>query len=219
MSTHRLRRAVAAALCAVPLAVAACSGSPSTSATATLAPGTTTTTVPPAQEAILRSLLLTNADFPAGWTQDTQADAAGVQGTPACVADLVVVHGSAERVNAVFVGPGQSPPAVIQTVSAFAPGAAARSVRALRATYDGCDGRTIDAGGTGTHVAIRPLANPPTAGDGFTAQMTLTEGERASYLDVFYGVRGDNATFLGWSSSSPDTGPFLQLSAAALAKL
>ena len=155
MSTHRLRRAVAAALCAVPLAVAACSGSPSTSATATLAPGTTTTTtVPPAQEAILRSLLLTSADFPAGWTQDTQADAAGVQGTPACVADLVVVHGSAERVNAVFVGPGQSPPAVIQTVSAFAPGAAARSVRALRATFDGCDGRTIDAVSEGFPIAI-----------------------------------------------------------------
>ena len=48
--------------------------------------------------------------------------------------------------------------------------------------------------------------------------MTLTSGERASYLDLFYGVRGDKPPS-GWSSSSPATGPFLQLSAAALAKL
>ena len=117
MSAHRLRRAVAAALCAMPLAVAACF--PLHLGHRQLAPGHHHR--PPAQVAILRSLLLTAADFPAGWTQDTQADAAGVQGTPACVADLVAVLGSAARVNAVFVGPGQSPPAVIQTVSAFPP--------------------------------------------------------------------------------------------------
>jgi len=215
----RLRRWAALALCGAPLGLAACSGPSALPAPPSAAPSTTATTVPPAQLAALHTLLLTAADFPMGWTQDTQAGAAGTQGTPSCVADLVVERGSASRANAVFVGPGKQPDAVIQTVGAFDPGTAARSVAALRTTFDSCNGLVLDPGGTRARVGIRPLAAPAGAGAGFAAQMTLAEGARASYLDVFYGVRGDNATFLGWSSSSPSTGPFLDLSAAALARL
>jgi hypothetical protein len=212
-------RLVSAALAvgAGSLSVAAC-GSPSATTSTTAAP-VTTTTASAAQTTVLTSLLLTTTDFPTGWTQDTRADAADTSGTPACVADLVLVRGSTDRADAVFVGPGDPPPAVIQTVAAFAPGSAARSVAALRADFDSCNGRTVSSGETGVQVGIRPLPDPPAAGDGFTAQMTLTEGERVSYLDVFYGVRDGSATFLGWSSSSPDTATFLELSAAAVAKL
>ncbi len=214
----RLRRWAALALCGAPLGLAACSGPSALPEPATAAPSTSTT-VPPAQLAALQPLLLTTADFPTGWTQDTQANAAGTKGTPACVADLVVERGSASRTDAVFVGPGKQPAAVIQTVGAFEPGTAPRSVGALRTTFDSCNGLVLDPGGTRARVAIRSLADPAGTGDGFAAQMTLAEGGRSSYLDVFYGVRGDDATFLGWSSSSPATGPFLALSAAALAKL
>jgi hypothetical protein len=49
--------------------------------------------------------------------------------------------------------------------------------------------------------------------------MTLTEGNQSSYLDVLYAVKGSNAVFLGWSSTTAATTFFAQLAPKAVAKI
>jgi hypothetical protein len=197
--------------------LAACGGSAKASTTTT-AP-TTTTTLAPAQQADLKPLLLTTSDFPPGWAQDTAKDAAGTQGTPACVADLVLLKGAATSASVVFASAGTDPTAVIQTAGMFAPGRAAGSVKSLKSTFESCNGGTIQSGTVKATIGIKPISVGSTGDAGFADQMTLTEGKRASYLDVLYAVKGSNAVFLGWSSTSAVITLFAQLAATAVAKI
>jgi hypothetical protein len=200
----------------VPVLTACGSSAPPTTTTTAPAP---TTTLSPSEAAALQPLLLTTADFPAGWREDAQANAADTAGIPSCLADLVAVHGATDRADVVFIGPGEVPAAVIQTVASWSPRAATRSVAVLRSDFYACNGRTIAVGKVDTGVRIRSIPNPATGGRGFTAQMVLTAGKSRSYLDVFYAVVDGHATFVGWQAESPSTVEFLQLTAAALAKL
>jgi hypothetical protein len=203
---------------ALGVGLSACGGSAKASPTTT-AP-TTTTTLAVAQQTALKPLLLTTSDFPAGWAQDTAKNAAGTKGTPACVADLVLLKGAASSASVVFASSGSSPTAVIQTVGMFAPGRAAASVKSLKSTFESCNGGSLQAGTVKATIGIKPISVGSTGDAGFAAQMTLTEGNQSSYLDVLYAVKGSNALFLGWSTTSPATAPFFaQLAATALAKI
>jgi hypothetical protein len=200
--------------------VAACGTSPSSPTTTTTHPGTTTTTtLTPSQLAELQPKLLTVADFPTGWTLDTAPNAASTKNTPACLANVVLAKGSLTRANAVFVGPGSQPSAVIQTVATFAPGQAAKSARALKAGFLSCDGGTLSQGGQTARLAVGPVTVASTGEGGFAAEMVISASSAREYLDAFYGVKGNFATVLIWRSSSPSTTGFKQAAAKALARL
>jgi hypothetical protein len=205
---------------ALGVGLAACGGSAKATTTTTTVPTTTTTTLAVAQQAALKPLLLTTSDFPAGWAQDTAKNAAGTKGTPACVADLVLLKGAASSASVVFASSGSSPTAVIQTAGMFAPGRAAASVKSLKSTFESCNGGSLQSGTVKATIGIKPISVGSTGDAGFAAQMTLTEGNQSSYLDVLYAVKGSNAVFLGWSTTSPATAPFFaQLAATVLAKI
>ncbi len=197
--------------------LAACGGSAkATPTTTTAAP---TTTLAPAQAAALKPLLLTTSDFPTGWAQDTAKNAAGTQGTPTCVADLVLLKGSAASASVVFASPGQNPTAVIQTAGMFAPGKATASVKSLKSTFESCNGGTLQSGSVTASLKIKPIPGVSTGDAGFVEQMILTEGNESSYLDVLYAVKGSNAVFIGWSTTSAATTFFAQLAPKAIAKI
>ena len=198
--------------------LAACGGSAKAAPT-TADPPTTTTTLAPAQQAALKPLLLTTADFPTGWAQDTAKDAAGTKGTPTCVADLVLLKGSAASASVVFASPGKNPTAVIQTAGMFAPGKAAASAKSLKSSFESCNGGTLQSGTVSASLAIKPIQGISTGDAGFADQMILTEGKQSSYLDVIYAVKGSNAVFLGWSTITADTTFFAQLAPKAVAKI
>ena len=197
-----------------------CSGSSSTSTTTTR-PATTTatsTTLSPTQAAVLQPLLLTAADFPAGWALDTAPGAGSTQNTPGCVADIATAKGSATRATAVFLGPKTEPADAIQTVATFSPGLAVQSARVLRSVFQSCQG-TLSQGGQSAKVVVNPLRIATTGDAGFASQMTLSAGGQQAYFDAYYAVKGDFATFLGWYSSSSSITVFEQMAAKALAKL
>lgn len=204
---------------AMGIGLAACGGS--AKATPTTAPtATTATTLAVAQQAALKPLLLTTTDFPAGWAQDTAKNAAATKGTPACVADLVLLKGAATSASVVFASSGPGPTAVIQTVGMYAPGRAAASVKSLKSTFESCNGGTLQSGTVKATIGIKPISVGPTGDAGFAEQMTVSEGKQSSYLDVLYAVKGSNAVFLGWSTTNAATTPFFsQLAATALAKI
>ncbi|HWE71054.1 MAG TPA: hypothetical protein VG205_11850 [Acidimicrobiales bacterium] len=209
---------------AMGIGLAACGGSAkattTTTTTATATSATTATTLAVAQQAALKPLLLTTTDFPAGWAQDTAKNAAATKGTPACVADLVLLKGAATSASVVFASSGPSPTAVIQTAGMFAPGRAAASVKSLKSIFESCNGGTLQSGTVKATIGIKPISVGPTGDAGFAEQMTLSEGKLSSYLDVLYAVKGSNAVFLGWSTTSAATSPFFsQLAATALAKI
>jgi hypothetical protein len=203
----------------IGVGLAACGGTAKATTTTTTV-ASTTTTLAAAQQAALKPLLLTTSDFPAGWAQDTAKNAAATKGTPACVADLVLLKGAASSASVVFASSGTNPTAVIQTAGMFAPGKAQASVKSLKSTFESCNGGTLQAGTVKATIGIKPISVGSTGDAGFSAQMTLTEGNQSSYLDVLYAVKGSNAVFLGWSTTSSATAPFFaQLAATALAKI
>jgi len=196
----------------------ACGGS-STTTTTTKAPATTTTTLTAEQTAVLTPLLLAASDLPAGWTLDRAPNATSTQNAPGCVADVVTVQGSAAHVSAAFLGPGSQPTVAIQTVATFAPGTAAASADTLRTRFQSYNGGTLKQDGSSAHVTVKPLAVASTGDAGFAAQMTLTANKKSIYFDAFYAVKGDHATFLGWTGTTSATTAFERAAAAALAKL
>jgi hypothetical protein len=218
---RRGSRAAAGSLIATGALLAACGSSTSPSTTTTTKPviTTTTTTLGPAELAALDPKLLSAGDFPAGWARDTDPNAASIKGTPACLADVVLAKGSASRVTAVFAGPKGPPPAAIQTVATFAPGQAARSAKALRTGFGLCNGGTLSLNGQSAQLGVRTIPIASTGDAGFAAQMVIAAASVHSYLDVFYGVRGDVASALIWRSTSPSTNDFDRTAAQALAKL
>ena len=220
MTTRRSTGAVfALGIClAMAAGLAACGGS-AKATTTTKATTAATTTTAPAQAAALKPLLLTTADFPTGWAQDTAKDAAGTKGTPTCVANLVLLKGSATSASVVFASPGKNPTAVIQTAGVFAPGRAAASVKSLKSTFESCNGGTLQSGNVTASLKIKPIPGVSTGDAGFADQMTLTEGNQSSYLDVLYAVKGSNAVFLGWSTTTAATTFFAQLAPKAVAKI
>jgi hypothetical protein len=202
--------------------LAACGGSAKatpTTTTTTAAKDTTTTTLAPAQAAALKPLLLTTSDFPTGWAQDTAKNAAATKGTPTCVANLVLLKGSATSASVVFASPGQNPTAVIQTAGVFAPGRAIASVKSLKSSFESCNGGTLQSGSVKASLKIKPIPGISTGDAGFADQMTLTEGNQSSYLDVLYAVKGSNAVFLGQSTTTAATTLFAQLAPKAIAKI
>jgi hypothetical protein len=205
---------------ALAAGLAACGGSakatPTTTATTT---ATTTTTLAPAQATALKPLLLTTSDFPTGWAQDTAKNAAATKGTPTCVANLVLLKGSATSASVVFASPGQNPTAVIQTAGMFAPGRAAASVKSLESSFESCNGGTLQSGSVTASLKIKPIVGVSTGDAGFADQMTVTEGKQSSYLDVLYAVKGSNAVFLGWSTTTAAVTFFTQLATKAVAKI
>ncbi len=204
---------------AMGLGLAACGGSAKATPTTTAPTTTTTTTLAPAQSAALKPLLMTTSDFPTGWAQDTANNAAATKGTPTCVANLVLLKGSAASASVVFASPGQNPTAVIQTAGVFAPNRAAASVKTLKTSFESCNGGTLQSGSVTASIGIRPIKGIPTGDAGFAEQMTLTEGNQSSYLDVLYAVKGSNAVFLGWSTTTAATTFFAQLAPKAIAKI
>ena len=206
---------------AMAAGLADCGGSAKATPTTTTpaAPTPTSTTLAPAQAAALKPLLLTTSDFPTGWAQDTAKNAAGTKGTPTCVADLVLLKGSATSASVVFASPGQNPTAVIQTAGTFAAGQATTSVRSLKSTFESCNGGSLQSGSVTASLKIKPIPGVATGDAGFADQMTLTEGKQSSYLDVLYAVKGSNAVFLGWSTTTADTPFFNQLATKAVAKI
>jgi hypothetical protein len=201
---------------AMAAGLAACGGSAKATTTTTTAT-TATTTLAPA--AALKPLLLTTSDFPTGWAQDTAKNAAATKGTPTCVANLVLLKGSATSASVVFASPGQNPTAVIQTAGMFAPGRAAASVKSLKSSFESCNGGTLQSGSVTASLRIKPILGISTGDAGFTDQMILTEGNQSSYLDVLYAVKGSNAVFLGWSTTTAATTFFAQLAPKAVAKI
>jgi hypothetical protein len=199
--------------------LAACGGSAKATTTTTTTTAPTTTTLAPAQAAALKPLLLTTSDFPTGWAQDTAKNAAATEGTPTCVANLVLLKGSATSASVVFASPGQNPTAVIQTAGMFAPGQAAASVKSLKSSFESCNGGTLQSGSVTASLKIKPIPGVSTGDGGFADQMTLTEGKQSSYLDVLYAVKGSNAVFIGWSTTTADTPFFTQLATKAVAKI
>lgn len=210
----RVVRTVAAALLAC--AVLAGCGSSATSSTTTTRASTTTTS---AQQAALQAKLLTASDFPTGWTKDNAADAASTAGIPGCLANVVDAHGSTDTVHAVYVGPSSGGQAALQTVAAFPSGQAAGSVAALKATFLACNGTTYTQGEQSAHLATHLLENLPTGEAGFAAEMELTVGTQHVFLDIFFGVKGDNATVLVWRSPTPSPALFTQTAAKAMDRL
>jgi len=204
---------------AMGVGLAACGGSAKATPTTTSAPTTTTTAaLAPAQSAALKPLM-TTSDFPTGWAQDTAKNAAGTKGTPACVANLVLLKGSATSASVVFASPGKNPTAVIQTAGMFAPNQAAASVKTLKSSFESCNGGTLQSGSVTARIGIKPIHGISTGDAGFADQMTLTEGNQSSYLDVLYAVKGSNAVFLGWSTTTAATTFFAQLVPKAVAKI
>ncbi|HEV3264755.1 MAG TPA: hypothetical protein VG014_04470 [Acidimicrobiales bacterium] len=204
---------------AMGVGLAACGGSAKATPTTTTRAPTTTTTLAPAQSAALKPLLMTTSDFPTGWAQDTAKNAAATKGTPTCVANLVLLKGSASSASVVFASPGQNPTAVIQTAGMFAPNQAAASVKTLKSSFESCNGGTLQSGSVKASIGIKPIRGISTGDAGFADQMTLTEGNQSSYLDVLYAVKGSNAVFLGWSSTTAATTFFAQLAPKAVAKI
>ena len=223
MTASRSTRAVLAVGIGLAMAagLAACGGSakatPTTTTTTTTA--TVTTTLAPAQATALKPLLLTTSDFPTGWAQDTAKNAAATKGTPTCVANLVLLKGSATSASVVFASPGQNPTAVIQTAGMFAPGKAQASVKSLKSIFESCNGGTLQSGTVKATIGIKPISVGSTGDAGFADQMTLTEGNQSSYLDVLYAVKGSNAVFLGWSTTTAAITFFAQLAPKAVAKI
>jgi hypothetical protein len=204
---------------AMAAGLAACGGSAKATTTTTTTTAATTTTPAPAQAAALKPLLLTTSDFPTGWAQDTAKNAAATKGTPTCVANLVLLKGSATSASVVFASPGQNPTAVIQTAGMFAPGRAMASVKSLKSSFESCNGGTLQSGTVTASLKVKPIPGVSTGDAGFADQMTLTEGNQSSYLDVLYAVKGSNAVFLGWSTTAAATTFFAQLAPKAVAKI
>jgi hypothetical protein len=215
---HRTTVALVGATLAACVVLAGCGTSPSVPTT-TKPPATTTTTLTPAQLAVLQPKLLTVDQFPTGWTLDTAPGAASTKGTPACVAAVAAARGSATRANAVFLGPKSVPAAAIQTVASFAPGQAKKSAKALRTEFLSCNGGTLQQSGQSIRVSVGTISIGPTGDAGFAAEMALSAGSQKAYLYVFFAVKGDYATFLGWRTDTPSTTLFAQMAAKALAKL
>ena len=214
---HRTTVALVGVTLAACVVLAGCGTSPSVTTT-TKPPATTTTTLTPAQLAVLQPKLLTTDQFPTGWTLDTAPGAASTKGTPACVAAVATARGSVTRANAVFLGP-KSAPAAIQTVASFAPGQAKKSARSLRTEFLSCNGGTLQQAGQSIRVSVGAISIGPTGDAGFAAEMALSAGSQKAYLYVFFAVKGDYATFLGWQTDTASTTLFAQMAAKALAKL
>lgn len=210
----RARNLVAALACAL---LAGCSSSATSSSTTK--PTTTTTTTLSAQQVALRPKLLILADFPSGWIEDKEADAASTAGTPNCLGDVVRARGSTARVNAVFVGPKAGADASIQTVAAFAAGQVQGSVSSIKAGFLACDGTTFTQDEQTADIATRLLDNLPTGDAGFAAEMELSIGTQHVFLDVFFGVKGDDATVLVWRSPTASPALFAETAAKALDRL
>jgi hypothetical protein len=196
--------------------LAAC-GSSATSSSTTTRPATTTTTS--ALQAALQAKLLTVSDFPTGWARDTAANAATTTGTPTCLADVVDAHGSTATVHAVFVGPTAGDQAALQTVASFPSGRVAAAVAALKSSFLACNGTTFTDAEQTAHLATRLLDNLPNGSDGFAAQMELTVGTEHVFLEVFFGVSGDNATVLVWRAPVSSPALFATTAAKAIDRL
>jgi outer membrane murein-binding lipoprotein Lpp len=222
VTTHPFRPRPARVLVAAGIAALACAllagcSSSSTSSTTTK-PSTTTTTLS-AQQVALQPKLLTLADFPKGWIEDTQADAASTAGTPPCLAHVVTAQGSTARVHAVFVGPKTGADAVIQTVASFATGQLPGSVATIASGFLACNGTTFTQGEQTADIATHRLTNLPSGDAGFAAEMELSIGTQHVFLDVFFGTKGDDATVLVWRSPTASPALFVDTAAKALARL
>jgi hypothetical protein len=211
---------VAAAGVSAAVLLTGCGGSSSTSTTTSrpVTTTTTSTTLSPAQAAELQPLLLTAADFPAGWALDSGPGAGSTKGAPGCVADLATIKGSATRATAVFLGPKTDPADAIQTVASFSPGLALQSAKVLRSVFQSCQG-TLSQGEQSAKVVVTPLHTAATGDAGFASQMTLSAGGQQAYFNAYLAVKGDLATFLGWYSPSSSTTTFEQMATKALARL
>lgn len=198
--------------------LAGCSSTSPTSASSSTSLSTTTTTLS-AQQVALRPKLLVLADFPTGWIEDNEAGAASTAGTPRCLADVVEAKGSTARANAVFVGPKTGADATIQTVASFAPGQGPGSASSIKAGLLACNGTTFTQGEQTADIATRLLDGLPTGDAGFAADMELSIGTQHVFLDVFFGVRGDDATVLVWRSPTATPSLFGQTAAKALDRL
>ncbi len=212
----RARTLLGVSLTTLACALLAGCGSSSTSSSTTR-PNTTTTLS--AQQVALRPKLLTLADFPSGWIEDKEADAASTAGTPTCLGDVVRAKGSTARVNAVFVGPKTGADAAIQTVAAFAAGQAPGSASSIKAGFLACDGTTFTQGEQTADIATHLLDDLPTGDAGFAAEMKLSIGTQHVFLDVFFGVKGDDATVLVWRSPTASPALFAETAAQALNRL
>jgi hypothetical protein len=216
---HRPRAALVGVTLVASVVLAGCGTSPSVPSTTKPPTTTTTTTLTPVQLAVLQPKLLTVDQFPTGWTLDTTPGAASTKGTPACVAAVASAQGSATRANAVFLGPKNAPAAAIQTVASFAPGRAKGSAKALRTEFLSCNGGTLQQSGQSIRVTVGAISIGPTGDAGFAAEMELSAGSQKTYLYVYFAVKGDYATFLGWRTNTVSTTLFAQMAAKALAKL
>ncbi len=209
----RLRRAAVAlvALTLVGALAAACSGSSSS------APATTPTTLSRAQIAVLLPKLLTVGDFPPGWTLSASPNASPTKNAPACVASLVRADGSTSRSIAIFLGPGSSSTAAIQTVAVFPRSALRGTASTFRSDFDSCTA-SATSGASGS-ITVTPITGLSTGDGGFVSQLTLSSGASTLYFDAYYATSGGFATFVGWYSTSSSTASFEQVAAKALAKL
>jgi hypothetical protein len=213
----RPRSALALTTVAVACALLAGCGSSATSSSTTTTPATTTTTS--AQQAALQTKLLTVSDFPTGWARDTAPNAATTEGTPTCLADVVDARGSTATVHRVFVGPSTEAQGALQTVASFPAGQAAGAVARLKDGFLACNGTTFTQGEQTAHLATRVLDNLPTGPAGFAAEMELTIGTQHVFLDVFFGVTGDDATVLIWRSPGSSPALFATTAAKAMDRL
>ncbi len=219
MIPDRTRRSALVAVAVVGVLAAACSSassSPGTTSGSTSATSSSTSTLAPAVRAVLEPKLLTLADFPKGWKQDTEPNAAETGDTPPCLADVVLAKGSTHRASAVFVGPTSDQAVVIHTVAVFPPGGAEASATSLRSGFLACNGSsTTLANGVKVHLATSLLPGQP-AGSGFAGRMTVTSGSQQDDLYAVVSVVGDITTSLVWSAGTdqPDT-TVLALAAAA----
>ncbi len=214
-SARTLRAACVAGLaCAL---LAGCSGTTTSSSSTTTKPLTTTTLT--AQQVALRPKLLTLADFLSGWIEDKAADAASTAGTPACLGDVVRAKGSMARVNAVFVGPKTGADAAIQTVAAYAAGQVPGWRSSIESGFLACNGTTFTQGEQTADIATHQLVNLPTGDAGFAGEMKLSIGTQHVFLDVFFGVKGDDATVLVWRSPTASSALFAATAAKALDRL
>jgi len=209
---------IVALIALVGLVLTGCgSGAPSTDR-GSASPSTS----PPARphpSARLRSVLLTTAQLPSGWTRDTAPDALSTKGTPACLTALLEVHGSTTRAETAFLS-SSGTPAVVESVGQFAtPASAAASVGSLHADLQSCDDQTVSSGPYRGTLTVAALGWPVGGGLGFDAQVTVAADQQRAYLDVEYAVRGSFGMFYGWESPSPDLPEAQQLASTAAARL